>query len=204
MQKKILRRCARAALEDRGYDLEVFTGPGIVQGARLVGTVEAREVTISIRTSFTRELSLLRNRDGSWRISSTVDEVVLAVPSLDDPASVEVFCFLRETLVEVFSAALAGQKRASGTRSWTAPVFVALDENQVQAKRRGHSANVTLAERAVWRDLVPRLAARRFESDEQDKLKELLDRVRQEVAIRNGVDLKDVAIKISIASRTRN
>ena len=91
IRKRHLRGCARVALERMGHRVELKAGAGIVPGARLHAFhgSEARE--IAVRTSLDREVGFTRHPDGRWITIPTVDEIVVAVPSAEDPSSAEVF-----------------------------------------------------------------------------------------------------------------
>ena len=62
-------------------------GAGIVPGSRLVISKGAEERSVSVRTSLDREISLSRYPDDRWMTIPHVDEVVIAIPSLNDAAS---------------------------------------------------------------------------------------------------------------------
>src|SRR4051812_26129327 len=93
ISKRHLRACAWAALEKREFDVTMKKGAGIMPGSRLVISKGAEQRSVAVRTSLDREISLSRYPDGRWMTIPRVDEVVIAIPSLKDPTSADVFGF---------------------------------------------------------------------------------------------------------------
>jgi hypothetical protein len=146
-----LRACARAALERRGYSVTADRGQGFVPGARLIAIKGAAEIKVAVRTSLDREIGLMRNADGSWRTIPKVDLVVVAVPAVGDPASVEVFGFDPKMLKKAFDAALAAQLKRYPDLHHKAPIFVSLDNVSGKAKSGTVSG---LKTKTQWREVL--------------------------------------------------
>jgi hypothetical protein len=197
LRKRQLRECARIALQDRGLEVQLKTGAGIIPGARLRTFLGAEERQVAVRTSLGREIGFARNPDGSWATIRKVDEVVVAVPSADDPNSAEVLGFDSKVLIKACDAALEAQKKRYPTLSLTAPIFVAVDARKAKAgrKRRALADAVDLKSKASWTALVP-LAA----GFVRQKGEPFIERVKREFAELNGVDVNKVLVEFKIIS----
>jgi hypothetical protein len=190
IRKRHLRECAQVALEGRGLRVELKAGAGIVPGARLrtFHGSEARE--IAVRTSLDREVGFNRHPDGRWITIPTVDEIVVAVPSAEEPSSAEVLSFDREVVIDACNAALAAQKRQYPALSHKAPIFIALDTFD-----KGLASG--LKTKAKWRISIPLDAVRRQNSTSA-RAESFIERVKREFADRNGVDVSRVTVEFRI------
>jgi hypothetical protein len=192
VSKSRLRACARAALEERlGYSVQTDRGRGYVPGARLTATKEAKKIKVAVRTSLDREIGLMRDPHGNWRTIPTVDMVVVVVPMVGDPKSVEVFGFDPEVLKREFDAALAAQLKRHPDLKLKAPIFVSIDGPAGQAKS---AAIAGLKTKSQWVEVLllnsvnPQLnAAGGF-----------IDRVKREFADLVGVDVSKVSVEFHI------
>ena len=100
IRKRHLRECARLALERGGLRVELKAGAGIVPGARLrafsrIGRPRGRGSDVSLD----REVGFNRHPDGRWITLPSVDEIVVAVPSAEEPSSAEVLSFDRDVVI---------------------------------------------------------------------------------------------------------
>jgi hypothetical protein len=196
--KEFLRESARLALADRGYkQVEIAHGPGIVPGARLTALKEGSPVLIAVRTSSDREIGLLRNQNGNWRTIPKVDLVLAAVPANDAPAA-DVFAFDRDVLLNVFNATVDVAEKDKRTKSrFKAPIFVALDD--VTDSRMG-KIRPGLKAKALWQDQIPtsRSALPTASGKTLESRAQLIERLKQEVAMLIGVDISKVVLEIRI------
>jgi hypothetical protein len=183
--KQQLRDCARLALKRRGLHVEIKQGPGIVAGARLRTFEGSYERTVAVRTSLDREVGFARNADGDWLTIPKVDEVVVAAPSIENPASAEILCFDRDVMIKVFDATLAAAKNRS--LSHKVPIFIALDD-----------AKAGLKAKAKWRTLVPLAAASAGKGSSPGATEAFIDRVKREFAEMIGVDASKIALEFRI------
>jgi hypothetical protein len=194
IRKRHFRECARIALEGRGLRVELKAGAGIVPGARLrtFRGSEAREV--AVRTSLDREVGFTRHPDGSWVTIPAVDEIVVAVPSAEEPGSAEVLCFDREVMIDTCNAALAARKKEYPQLSHKAPIFIALDTSN-----EGHPPNdpSSLKAKAKWRTSVP-LATGRTRNRASLRAESFIEQVKREFAELNGVDVSKVVVEFRI------
>jgi hypothetical protein len=193
-RKRHLRECARLALEGRGIQAEVKPGPGIVPGARLLTMAGSEEREVAVRTSLDREVGLTRHPDGRWMTIPNVDEVVVAVPSAEEPDSAEVLCFDSDVMIEAFDAALAARMKQDSKLSHKAPIFIALDHSA-----KGSSPNLQsgLKTKSKWRTLIP-LSAVSMPSLARPSAEGFIDRVKREFAELNGVDVSKVVVEFRI------
>jgi hypothetical protein len=191
--KAQLRACARAALEQRrGYLVTVDKGQGFVPGARLTAIKGAREIKVAVRTSLDREIGLMRDHDGNWRTIPKVAMVVVAVPAVDDPASVEVFGFDPKVLKREFDAALAAQLERHPDLSHKAPIFVSLDKVSGKAKSGVISG---LKTKRQWREV---LLLNSVSLPQGDASVGFIERVKREFAELMGVDVSKVTVDFHI------
>jgi hypothetical protein len=195
IRKRHLRGCARVALERMGHRVELKSGAGIVPGARLrtFHGSEARE--IAVRTSLDREVGFTRRPDGRWITIPAVDEIVVAVPSAEDPSSAEVLSFDREVMIHACNAALAARKREYPELSHKAPIFIELDSSD-----KADSPDVAsgLKAKAKWRTSVPLAAVRTHKSASVPPAESFIERVKREFAELNGVDVSKVVVEFKI------
>lgn len=193
--REMLRRYARSALEQQGFDVEPVTGPGIVPGARLKAARGKVVKTIAVRTSRDRKVGLLRHPNGKWRTIPKVDEVVVAVQALDDPMSVEVLGFSPKALIDAFDAFVAkiekGRRRQDASKS---PVFIALD---ILPGDRGEDLQSGLKARSEWSVTLPR-SSEMTDSRYAKSKSGFVERVRKEFAELNGVDVSKVIVSFHI------
>ena len=198
LRKSLLRECARVALEERGFTVELIGGAGIVPGARLRASKDSDDKRdIAVRTSLDREVGLTRNPDGHWVTIPQMDEVIVVVPGADDPNSAEVFSFAPDAIVQAFNAALKARQKEQPDFSRKAPIFLALDEAS-----RGRSADVNsgLKTKAQWRALVPLASVPRHRLSQAASAVGFIERVRQEFADLHGVDVSKVTVEFRITS----
>jgi hypothetical protein len=201
MKKTILRACARAALEQRGYQVRVITRPGVVPGARLNAKKGNEDLDIAVRTSSKRDVTLLRRPDGKWRTIPGVDEVIVAVPAEDNEESIDVFGFEPELMLELFDRAAEVQRKRNSNVSEELPICVALDEG----RSKGFGKSISgLKNNAKWRKAVTINAsileiAKKLESAKKaDGALDFFERVKREFAERNGVDVSKVTVHFAI------
>ena len=127
LTKSLLRECARVALEQRGFTVELISGAGIVRGARLRAVKGSQERNIAVRTSLDREVGLMRRPNGHWATIPRMDEVIVVAPSEDESGSAEVLSFAPDAIIRVFDAALEARQKENPNFSPKAPIFMALD-----------------------------------------------------------------------------
>ncbi len=198
LRKSLLRECARVALEQRGFTVELISGAGIVPGARLRARKDSDdERDIAVRTSLDREVGLTRNLDGHWATIPRMDEVIVVVPAADDPGSAEVFSFAPEAIIQAFDAALKARQKERPDFSPKAPIFLALDEAS-----RGRPADMVqgLKTKAQWQTLVPLASVPRHQLSQTASAVGFIERVRQEFADLHGVDVSKVTVEFRITS----
>jgi hypothetical protein len=195
LKKSILRACARVAIEERGFTVDLVGGAGILPGARLRAKKGTMTRNIAVRTSLDREVGLTRNSDGRWATVPRVDEVLVAVPSADKAGSAEILSFTSDVLISAFNAALKARESVNPNLSVKAPIFVALD-----AAPQGGSATIEpgLKARSQWTALVPLTAVSRLSQNESES--EFFDRIRREFAERHGFDASQVKVKFEVSS----
>ncbi len=193
--KQDLRECGRLAIEKRPGPpphIEEVRGPGIVPGARLRVTNGSNERIVAIRTSWDRNVGFARRPDGRWVTMPNVDEVLIVLPSAQEPDLAEVFWFGSHTLIEAFDAALVVRKAEGPDLSPTAPIFVALDgESDVTAGLKSKAKSRVTISRS---ELLTRRRADRATEES------FIDRVKREFAEMNGVDVSKVVLEIKIVA----
>jgi len=195
LRRQYLRDCARLALNHRGVGVELKPGAGIAPGARLRTFDGPKECEVAVRTSLDRKVGLTRHADGRWNTIPKVDEVVVAVPSAEEPASAEVLCFDRDVIIEAFDAALAARKKKHPDLSHKAPIFVALDSS---SKRRSPDFSSGLKTKSKWQMSVPLSAVSVPRSSSGRSAQGFVERVKREFAEMNGVDVSKVVIEFRI------
>jgi hypothetical protein len=192
-KKAELRLCAQRALEKRGCRVEVVRTLGVVPGGRLRIIGKAGVQRVAVRTSLEREVGLTRQPDGRWTTIPNVDQVIIVVPSADEPDAAEVFSFAPTVLMEAFDVALAARTPANRTLGYKAPIFVALDRPSRGTLR---PASVGLKDRAEWREVVSLVAVRR--GSERETTGQFIERVKREYAELHGVDVDNVSVEFRI------
>jgi hypothetical protein len=189
ISKAALRECGRLALERRGYNVEVVSGPGILPGARLQASQGRTKRAVAVRTSLDRELGLARHLDGRWVTIPKMDMVIAVVPSAENKRLCEVFCFEARVLEGAFDDALKTILKRSPKLSLKAPIFIALDD--LDGPRPGVMSG--LKSKARWRISMPIASATRTKTKQG-----FLERVMREFAEMNGVDISKVTVELRI------
>jgi hypothetical protein len=195
IRKRHLRECARLALERGGLRVELKAGAGIVPGARLRAFQGSDAREVAVRTSLDREVGFNRHPDGRWITLPSVDEIVVAVPSAEEPSSAEVLSFDRDVVIDACNAALAAQKKEYPELSYKAPIFIALDTSD---KNRSSDVASGLKEKAKWRVSIPLAAVRTQKSTSAPRAESFIERVKREFADLNGVDVSKVMVEFRI------
>ena len=189
--KEMLRRASFLALADAGFTVSLVNGPGIVPGARLKTEKKGEKPrTMSVRPSLDREIGLLRQRnEKKWRTISRVDEVVVAVPDVEDASKIEVFGFDPNFLITAFDAAMEGRKQTINAHK--APLFVPLDR-----VRKSAAGDIipALKSKALWRKEVP--LERLSISNAPSKVALLIDNFKRDLAAE--LNAKEVRVEITI------
>ena len=187
--KEILRSAARQALRDLGFNVELSPGQGLAPGARLSVRRDSEDpCLVAVRTSLSRQISLLRGSSGGWRTITKVQLVVAAVPVGAGVGDVEVLAFEPKFLMDVFDAAAAAQNIANPGRL-KAPIFLNLDEPLMKSLQMDAT---TLAACALWRQVITPAASLNQTSSE------LIELLRNEIARATGVDQAKVTVEIRI------
>lgn len=195
--KEVLRKSARLALEQEGYETELAPGPGIVPGARLDARKDGVPSIVAVRTSLDREVGLLRNKDGDWRTVPKVDLVVVAVPAADDDQAVEVLAFEKDELIEFFEATVKVIEKGNKSKArFKAPIFVTLDDLK---KTRTREARVGLKSKASWQVIIPlgHPELLKAPASTQDT-RAFIERAKREIAEFFGVDASNVKLHIDM------
>jgi hypothetical protein len=197
LRESLLRECARVALEQRGFTVELISGAGIVRGARLRAVKGSQERNIAVRTSLDREVGLMRRPNGHWATIPRMDEVIVVAPSEDESGSAEVLSFAPDAIIRVFDAALEARQKENPNFSPKAPIFMALD-----AASGGRYAVVDsgLKTKAQWQILVPLASVPRHRLSQTESAVGFIERVRQEFADLHGVDVSKVTVEFRITS----
>jgi hypothetical protein len=210
---RTLRRCARVALEGRGFVVRKKAGLGVVPGARLrIQRPGQAQKIVVVRVSKKRRIGIARHRwSGKWFEVPGVNEVVVVSPSLYDPKIADVFGFDAEVLVQVFDA-LDSLRNGPYTkeRELNFPIFVGLDP---LPSDDSNSASSNLIAKASWEETVPLselLASTSIDLVERDAVpartasgpkvnhEGFIERVRREFAEINGVDVSKVIVNFHI------
>ncbi len=194
IRKAGLRECGRLALQQRGWNVEVVNGPGIVPGARLRASKGVDERDVAVRTSLDREVGLTRHPDGRWITVPRMDQVITVVPAAEDPRLCEVFSFDARVLENAFDDALKTILEQNPNLSHKAPIFVGLDA--FDGPHRGVMSG--LKSKAQWSISMPIVSTA---SASQSKKKHgFIERVKREFAEINGVDVSKVVVEFRIIS----
>jgi hypothetical protein len=197
---KQLRACARAALEQRGFSVELATGAGVVPGVQLMATKGANHLNVAVRTSLNRAVGLVRSSDGTWRTIPSVDEVIVVAPSVDEPASAEVLGFNPKVLIEIFDAALAAQLKRMPKLSHNAPIFVPIDKTESDRGQDKKLARAIsgLKMGAQWSLVVPFPSVATPGHFQPGADTGFVEWVKLEFAKLNGVDVSKVRVNFFI------
>jgi hypothetical protein len=123
-----------------------------------------------------------------------VEEVVVAVPSDDEPSSAEVLSFDSEVLIEEFGAELAKRQRKNPEFSPDAPIFIRLEPKK-KSLSNGASA---LAAKARWRTLIPLASVIMQKNTSAQPTESFIERVKREFAEQNGIDVSRVVVEFKI------
>ena len=151
LSRSLLRECARVALEQRGFTAEPVRGSGILPGARLRAKKGSLTCKVAVRTSLEREVGLTRTSNGHWSTIPRMNEVLVAVPSVNERGSAEILSFAPDVLIRAFDAALKARQGDNPDFKIKSPIFIALD-------KVGHGGDVSesaLKEKSQWTTLVP-------------------------------------------------
>jgi hypothetical protein len=195
LSRSQLRECARLALEQRGFSVELIRGSGILQGARLRAKKGSLTRRVAVRTSLEREVGLTRNSDGNWSTIPRMNEVLVAVPSANDRRSAEILSFDPHVLIREFDAALKSRQRENPDFKIKSPIFIALDE-----VIGGDASKPALKANSQWSTLVPLTSVSRPHFAQNESETEFFDRVKQEFAERHGFDPSKVTVNFSVTS----
>lgn len=192
MKKRDLRACAWAALEKREFVVKLKKGAGILPGSRLMISKGTEQRSVAVRTSLDREISLSRYPDGRWMTIPQVDEVVIAIPSVKDPTSADVFGFDSAVLLRSFDAALAARQKEKPDLSYKAQVYISLDgEGKSKSSVPGG-----LRDKAAWHLTISGVEASAHARVSSKA--SFVDRVKEEFAELNGVDVSKVSVEFRI------
>jgi hypothetical protein len=195
--KEILRKSARLALEQEGYETDLAPGPGIVPGAQLNARKDGQILLVAVRTSLDREVGLLRTDNGKWRTIPKVDLVAVAVPAKDDQAAVEVLVFHKDVFIEFVNATVKIVEKDNKNRArFKAPIFIALDDSK---KTRTREAREGLGSKAFLPAIIPlthpALHKARLASQDSHAF---IERAKREIAEYFGVDASNVKLRIDM------
>ena len=122
-----------------------------------------------------------------------VDEIVVVVPSAEEPDSAQVFCFDSHVMIEAFDAVLSARENKNPQFSYKSPIFIALDGSK---KGRTPETVSGLEAKAKWQMSVPLTDVRR--GSVHPSARGFIDRVKREFAELNGVDVSKVVIEFRI------
>ena len=196
LKRSLLRECARLALEQRGFTVEPVRGSGILPGARLRAKKGSVTRKVAVRTSLEREVGLTRKSDGHWSTIPRMDEVLVAVPSVNERGSAEILSFAPKVLIRAFDAALKARQGENPDFKIKSPIFIALDE----VVHGGDASEQALKAMSQWSSLVPLTSVSRPHVSQNESESEFFDRVRQEFAERHGFDPSKVRVEFSVTS----
>jgi hypothetical protein len=187
------REIGRDILIRRGFEIREKTGRGILPGARLSASKGGETVEVSVKISPERLLGFSRKpNELTWRTLSSVDLVLTIVPSRSATGRLEVYCFEKSRLIEVFDRALDEMRRAGRAPSYEMALFVPLDEPS--RKNVGHS-EAGLAQLALWTDEVDSDHYQKHFASGQETF---VERAKREFAKINGVDVSKVRVRFEI------
>ena len=136
----------------------------------------------------------MRNENGNWRTVTKVQEVLVAVPS-DDKTTVEVMSFKPELLIKVFSAALDAKPNLK--KDYRLSVFIPLDDKRM---RRTGAVIPGLKAKSDWIEVIKPDDEMLRRSAERFSTRSFIEKVKQEFADLNGVDVSEVFVDFRIRS----
>jgi hypothetical protein len=192
IKKSTMRGLVPSVLVSRRLaDVRARSGQGLLPGSRLIAKEDGREIDIAVKASLERSLSFTKQSEDQWRTVGAVDLVVAVVPSLDS-ANVEVLAFDALSLVAMFDKAWKALERAGRALSFEIPIFIPLDE--VSRKNVGHDI-ANLKKLAKWSSC---LSPEDLKARSSVQSEEFYDRIRREIADRNGVDVSKVELEVRI------
>jgi hypothetical protein len=198
MRKRKLRECAARLFRQRGYDVALVGGRGVTPGARLrVVKDDRKQYEVAVRTSTDREIGCTRRLDGEWSTLPKMDEVIVVVPSTDDPALVEVFSFDPQVVVSALNKALDAEKARRPNLSYKVPIFIALDD-----LRRGPKKEMTqgIKHACNWSELASLSEEPTAADGRTEPVGQFIERVKREYALLNKVDVSKVRVAFTIDS----
>jgi hypothetical protein len=200
--KPRLREAAALALRERGFEVNQMRARGVRPGTRVEAIKDGVVLEIAVRSSFNREVSLLKNQSGSWRTVPHVDEVVVAAAHPDDASMVEILGFDRDDVIAEFDKVVAAMEKAGNRKSaYKAPVFLSLDKEKIIA---GEVID-GLKSKYIWRSEVAltRLAETGSSAVKPSTLTERIERkiveLKHDLAELNAVDVDQVSFDVRIA-----
>jgi hypothetical protein len=170
----------------------VRSGQGLLPGSRLIAKRDGQEIDVAVKVSLERSVSFTKQSKSRWRTASAVDVVVAVVPALN-AQNIEVLAFDAPPLVAVFEKAWKALEKAGRSLSFEIPIFVPLDE--VSRKNVGHDI-ANLKALAIWSVHLSAEEARARSSMESPET--FYDRIKREIAERNGVDVSKVEFEFRI------
>jgi hypothetical protein len=178
---------------DQGLkEVRVRSGQGLLPGSRLIAKKDGQEIDVAVKASLERSVSFTKQSKSRWRTASAVDVVVAVVPALN-AQNIEVLAFDAPPLVAVFEKAWKALEKAGRSLSFEIPIFVPLDE--VSRKNVGHDI-ANLKDLAIWSVHLSAEEARARSSMESPET--FYDRIKREIAERNGVDVSKVEFEFRI------
>ncbi len=193
MKRSTLRSIVPAVLAKRGFVTRPKGGQGVLPGSRLaVKSRSGQGYDYAVRASDQRNVSFTRLPDGKWRTLSTADCVVAVVPALEKGVDFDVLAFKAKSLIRKFDEAWRALEKAGRTLGPRMPIFVPIDKTS--RKNLGHDV-ANLRELVVWKESFTRNEILGMTIDDN-----FYERVRQEFADRNGVDVTKVDIEFRLRS----
>jgi hypothetical protein len=193
MKKSAMRGLVPSVLADRGLqDVRARSSQGLLPGSRLIAKRDGQEIDVAVKASLERSVSFTKQSKSRWRTASAVDLVVAVVPALN-AQNIEVLAFDAPPLVAMFEKAWKALEKAGRSLSFEIPIFVPLDE--VSRKNVGHDI-ANLKALAIWSvHLSPEEARARSSMESPETF---YDRIKREIAERNGVDVSKVEFEFRI------
>ncbi|MGH6663509.1 MAG: hypothetical protein ACREB2_01215, partial [Pseudolabrys sp.] len=131
-----------------------------------------------------RTVAGVRDLAGRWAPMASVELIVVVAYTPQNPAEAEVFCFDSRFIVERLEESYQRLARPDKPAKPVTVVFVKLNAKLADGKK--------LAERALWREVVP------VELPQQTTLSERLMLMKQEIAAKYGVEPAAVTLEIKI------
>jgi hypothetical protein len=193
MKKSFMRGLVPSVLADLGLkDVRTRSGQGLLPGSRLIAKRDGQEIDVAVKASLERSVNFTKQSKSRWRTVGAVDLVVVVVPALDGQ-DIEVLVFDARPLIAVFEKAWKALETAGRSLSFEIPIFVPLDE--VSRKNVGHDI-ANLKALAIWSVNLSAEEARARSSVESAET--FYDRIKREIAERNGVDVSKVEFEFRI------